>query len=395
MTEHVHFQAFEQASQPENLRFNDHPNWISTQDELAALVEHCLSCKVVAIDTEFERTSTYFANAGLIQLADGEQVYLIDPVALPDLSALAPLLSASEVVKVLHSMSEDVELLQHVCGVLPVNVFDTQLAATFLGLGVSMGYQRLVQAVLGLELDKSETRSDWLRRPLTDSQIAYAVQDTAYLIKLYAPLCSVLLQQGRLEQCFDECAYLIRQVDDARQQPELAYLKLRGAWALSKADQQLLQRLVMWRDALAIERNVPKSWVFSDALLINIVERPPKGPKDLYRLKGIKGASVKRFGQLLIEQLAQASEQALSPDLVLIDAPIKGRELDCYKRLKKIVARVAKQTGIPEQLLASRRHLEQVVVALVRQDKNTLPAFFLGWRKPLLAQALLDECRAA
>ena len=151
----------------------------------------------------------------------------------------------------------------------------------------------------------------------------------------------------------------------------------------------LLQDLVIWRDRCAVEHNVPKSWVFSDALLIEVVEKKPGNPKELYRFKGIKGRSVKQFGARLIQQLDQFERVVDGEhEFKCIDAPLRGRELELYKQLKKVVTKVAETSGLPAQLLASRKNLEQVVVTLFRQRSGELPAIFHGWRKAYLEAPL-------
>src|SRR5690554_2975724 len=149
-------------------------------DQNSVLAEHCrnwLQLSFVAIDTEFVRTETYFPIAGLIQVGDGRHAYLIDPLQITDWSALVQVLEEPSVVKVLHACSEDLEVFQHLCGALPAPLFDTQIAAAYLGMDFSMSYSRLVSSLLHVDLPKEETRSDWLRRPLSPEQLQYAVED--------------------------------------------------------------------------------------------------------------------------------------------------------------------------------------------------------------------------
>ncbi|KZY33929.1 hypothetical protein A3740_00815 [Oleiphilus sp. HI0068] len=358
-------------------------------NDAAALTEAiklCLNETVVAIDTEFMRTNTYFAAPGLIQIAAGEHVYLIDPLEVDDLSLLAPLLESESVVKVLHSMSEDIELLFHSTGARIKAAFDTQLAAAFLGLGPSLGYQKLVQEVLGHELDKSETRSDWLRRPLSDSQLAYAAKDVEYLLTLYSELQAQLSAKSFMAAVLEESASLVQQFFQSWDAPENAYLKLRGGCELKKVDQSLLKTLVMWRDDLAQSKNIPKPWVFSDTSLIQIAETHPEVLSDLKRIKDIQHKSIRRYGEELLEIIAEFSDSEI--DLRPIDRPVRGRELDYYQKLKAIVAQVAKDSGIAVQLLGSRKMLERVVINVRRHGDKSLPNEYLGWRKPWLAEKM-------
>lgn len=381
------------------------PVWVRSTQALEQVIEDCLSepsdssdsclpAKYVAVDTEFERTSTYFANAGLIQLATESQVFLIDPLEVQDIRPIAALLESESVIKVLHSMSEDIELLRNLCGVEPRAVFDTQLAATFLNLGTSMGYQRLVAEVFDIQLDKSETRSDWLKRPLSASQVEYAVKDTAYLRALYQTLSQRLNAKQLRSACMDECRFVISQIMDSWDNPDNAYLKLRGAWALPVDQQLLLKDLVCWRDATAVKQNIPKSWVFADAILISALEFNLQSPKELFRLKGIKSRSVRQFGDELMQRIQDFQvDSAALVDFERIEGPIKGRELELYKVFKSLVNKVAHQQDLPAQLLAARKHMEAAVVALYRKKQSALPAVFSGWRADYLAEPLMQATK--
>lgn len=362
---------------------------INDSEALSDFVELALKESVVAIDTEFMRTNTYFATPGLIQLAVANKVYLIDPLEIDDLTLLSPLLESESVVKVLHSMSEDIELLFHACHARMTKPFDTQVAAAFLGLGPSLGYQKLVFEVLGHELDKSETRSDWLQRPLSDSQLGYAAKDVEYLLVLYKALAVQLSEKGYLEAVLEESNALVQQFFQSWDKPEDAYLKLRGGCDLKRSNQALLRELVMWRDRVAQSKNIPKPWVFSDNNLITIADRKPSNLSELKRMKDIQHKSIKRHGEMLIDIIAdfQMSDENLRP----IDKPVRGRELDYYQRLKAIVAQAAKESGIAVQLLGSRKMLEKVVINVRRYGERTLPPEYQGWRKKWLAEKM---CKA-
>ncbi len=353
---------------------------------LSKVVELCLNETVVAIDTEFMRTKTYFAVPGLIQIAVSGQVFLIDPLSVEDLSILAPLLVTQSVTKVLHSMSEDIELLFHATGARLEAAFDTQVAAAFLGLGPSLGYQKLVHEVLGHELDKSETRSDWLRRPLSESQLAYAAKDVEYLLTLYSELQLRLNNKGYMDAVLEESGALVEQFFQVWDSPDSAYLKLRGGCELKKDDQALLKSLIIWRDALAQAQNIPKPWVFSDANLIQIAEKRPASVSDLKRINDAQHKSIRRYGEQLVDIVAKFNSPGAG--FRLIDRPVRGRELDYYQKLKAIVSQAGKESGIAVQLLGSRKMLERVVISVCRNGDKTLPTEYQGWRKPWLAERM-------
>lgn len=356
-------------------------------ERLSTLIAQWTHAEFLAIDTEFIRTNTFFAKPGLIQIADTQGVYLIDPIAINDLSPLKGVLENSGIVKIMHSMSEDVDLLFHSVGAHISSVFDTQIAASFLGIGPALGYQSLVSEVLEVELDKGETRSDWLRRPLRESQLHYAALDVIYLLKLYTKLKPRLQDAGYWDALFDESTFLIRQAVTNWKSPESAYLKLRGGWELSEASQRLLQALVMWRDGTAFKEDIPKPWVFNDAFLIEVARKPPVVPADLKRIKGMQIKSIKQFSERLMAEIESFS---YDPDMPfqLIDGPVNVDELSVFRRLKSAVANVSKETGIPTQLLGSRKMLESLVIHCARHTHQEYTLEYLGWRKEVLEKAL-------
>tara|TARA_R110002167_G_scaffold164939_7_gene361872 strand:- start:964 stop:2115 length:1152 start_codon:yes stop_codon:yes gene_type:complete len=379
----------------ENTITDNHPYILITdQNELPGLVSQWQKVEAIAIDTEFIRTHTFFAEPGLIQIADGQGVYLIDPVAIDDLSSLIPLLENPNVVKIMHSMSEDVGLLFHSVGAQINRVFDTQIVAAFLGIAASPGYQNLVLDVLSIELDKGETRSDWLQRPLSQSQLHYAALDVIYLLKLYRELKPKLEAAGYYDALFEETGFLIDQVVSAWNQPRLAYLKLRGGWELSHESQKLLQALVIWRDEIAFQENLPKPWVFNDAALIEIARIRPKNVIELKQVKDIKSKSYRQFSERLIA-VVNEFDGDLHSELQPIDAPVKGDELKLYKKLKAVISKISDETGMPAQLLGSRKVLESLVIHCYRNDNKCFTEEFTGWRLPLLGQQfkkiLFDE----
>ena len=356
---------------------------VTAQAQLIPLVEQWQSADVMAIDTEFVRTHTFFAEPGLIQIADSQGVYLIDPVEIKDLSGLIPVLENSKIVKVMHSMSEDVGLLFHSVGAQINHVFDTQIAAAFLGIGVSPGYQNLVSDVLNIKLDKGETRSDWVRRPLTESQLHYAALDVIYLLKLYHHLSPKLEESGFSQAIFEETGLLIDQVFSAWQQPELAYLKLRGAWELDDFSQCLLKTLVIWRDETALQENIPKPWVFNDAALIEIADLKPKNVIELKRIKNLKGRSYRQFAEPVVK-VVTTFDGTICADIQRVDAPVQGLELAMYRKLKTIVSAVSTETKIPAQLLGSRKMLESLVIHCFRNKNKEFTLEYSGWRLAIL-----------
>ena len=227
------------------------PDWIDTPDALRARLASPPA--VIGLDTEFIRERTYWPLLALVQVALGDDagdILLLDMLAPGMCEAFAPLLADTAVLKVMHSPSEDLVAFQRACGTLPTPLFDTQAAAALCGLGAGLGYQKLAAEVTGIALDKGETRSDWLRRPLSESQLRYAADDVRHLHALHRRLHADLLANGRLDWLAEDSA---RQLAAATsEEPERwPHLALRSAQFLDAAGQARLLRLLRWRELQA------------------------------------------------------------------------------------------------------------------------------------------------
>ncbi|MDQ2703187.1 MAG: ribonuclease D, partial [Pseudomonadota bacterium] len=248
-------------------------DWISNPAELAARL--AVAPPRVGLDTEFVRERTWWPKLALVQVALGDGgILLVDALAPGMNEALAAMLVDPAVTKVMHSASEDLVAFKHACGVVPAPLFDTQVAATLAGVAAGAGYQRLVQDMLGVSLPKGETRSDWMRRPLSASQLDYAADDVRYLFALHDGLEARLQSLGREAWLAEDCA---RMVDNARND-ELEpwpHLALRTAQFLDRDGQLRLLRLLRWRDAHARRADKPRSWILDNELAVALARHPP------------------------------------------------------------------------------------------------------------------------
>jgi len=354
-------------------------------DEMLDLMSQ-QSC--VAIDTEFVKVRTLHAQPGLLQFrARGiDRNILVDPLAVSEHGKLAELMENASLIKVLHSMFEDIGLLFRLTGQVPKNVFDTQIACAFLGYGTGLGYQRMVKEVLGKDVDKSEARSDWLARPLSDNQLSYAALDVEYLIEIYRKLSERLKERGLLQAVDEECVRLVKSSLESYFEPEKSYLKLRAGYDLKPVQQKVLQHLVMWRDAQAEKKNIPRPWVLGDSELISLAKTRPKHPKQLPQAGITSYKLIRRYGDTLVQIIRTATNNDESLDnFEMIERPLKGREINVYRQLKDRAKSVAQKNNIAPELLAPKRLLEQLVIQALRHKKQSLPDAFTGWRKPLLA----------
>ena len=333
-------------------------DWIDRTESLLEFVSHAPAA--FGVDTEFMRVNTFFPRLALVQLAFAERVALIDPLAATDLDALGAVLADPARTVVTHSASEDLEALATRLPRGIAQLFDTQIAAAFAGLGAGLGYQKLVREILGIELPKAETRSDWLRRPLSQQQIEYAAHDVIHLPSLQVTLAERVAQRGYTAWLAADCARLLER---ARQrepdmQPQIA---LRGAadWPLER--QALLRRVLIWRDATARRTDTPRPWILDDAAALDLSMRPPRDATELAeRTKGLRGLRSGLRAELadLLRRPLVADELAFEP---IPRAPSMA-EKTALAALKDAVATRARELDLPEGLLCSRRHLETLLV---------------------------------
>lgn len=340
------------------------------------------------MDTEFVRTSTFFPKAGLVQVADANDCFLIDPLTITDWSSFAALLDDQSVVKVFHACSEDFEVCHCLTGTIPSPVADTQIGAALASLGGIMGFQRLVKAVLGLDIDKGETRSDWLQRPLRDNQINYAVADVFYLHQCYQKLVVILTQMNRLSWWQEDCTRLMeagRISDDYSEQ----YRKIKLAWKLRPQEQYVLQQMCIWREKTTRLLNIPRSHLVADNVLWNIARYQPAHLGDLARagmklhLRQSHGAEVLAIIADAIAVADTAWPEALSQPLS-VDAGVY------LKKLKKIVTARAETIDIPADILVKKKTLEALLRSGYPRGPYTFPEVLTGWRK----NEIVDELSA-
>lgn len=364
---------------------------IEDQTALKLVCANARKHSVVMLDTEFVRVKTYYPQLGLIQLYDGEQVSLIDTVKIKELTPFIELLTDPDVTKVLHACGEDLETLLKVCGCVPEPMIDTQIMAAFLGHGLSAGFAQLTEHYLSVTLDKSESRTDWLARPLTKKQESYAAADVYYLKPLYEALLSLLTQTHWLTACLDEC----KQMSVKRQQvinKDKAYLQIKSAWKLSRKQLSLLQPLATWRLEKAQQINIALNFVIKEHELIKIAQLGLNSIDRLYQ-ESIDPYTIRRHGKTLVDIVTQAlrKTEAEYPEKIM---PINERTgyKKCFARLKDTVKTVAAQSGLPPELIASNKQLNQLLHWVWdEKEMGTLPELMQSWRKELIGELLYRQ----
>lgn len=363
------------------------PIWVDNNAQLAELCQRWQQQAAIAVDTEFMRSQTFYPHAGLIQIGDGKGCYLIDPLAVTDFSPLTELFIDANVVKVLHSCSEDLEVFQYLLGVIPTPLFDTQVAAAFCGHGLSVGYAGLLSAVLNIDLDKGETRSDWMQRPLSQSQLHYAALDVAYLLIIYGKQLQQLKSLQRLEWVLADCQRLI---DQAKIEVcvNSAYQKVRSAWKLSRRELAVLQALSRWREQEGRNRDIPRNRLLRENALWELAKRQPSELSQLFGVDGLHSRVVKTDGAVIL-QLIQAAQKI--PDEQLpepLPAPLPPTVSNTLKRVKAAVRELAESLNMAPEVLVRKKDYEAFMRSGM-QGHYEIPDRLRDWRYDVVADLML------
>lgn len=358
--------------------------WVADTSALASVVELIKRADWVAVDTEFRRRDTFYPQVALVQLATAQGCWLIDPLTLSDAAPLIELLTCPSVTKVLHSASEDLEVFEHWLGCLPTPLFDSQKAVAMIGRGFGLSYQALVAMYLDIEVDKEETQSDWLARPLSDAQLRYAAQDVTYLVQLYPTLLAQVAERDRVDWVLDEG----KRAETGGRGP---LAKFKSAWKLSASQQSALVKLVQWRELQARQRDKPRSWILADKTINSLVQRKPTSVRELAAVDGIGQGLVRRAGETLINLINSAPDADLEKVTSAFTRPAAGPVKSVAKQLAPALESMAEALGVNVEITLPSRELE-LIARIAAGEAYEQPSHWQGWRQqhfvvPLLAQA--------
>ncbi|WP_262695264.1 ribonuclease D [Kordiimonas aquimaris] len=355
---------------------------ITTTSELIKLCDRLKTAEFVTVDTEFLRDNTYYSKLCLIQIADDEDASAIDPLAEGiDLAPFFDLMANENVVKVLHACRQDLEIFVNMVGQLPRPIFDTQVAAMVCGFGDSVGYETLVNKLTGGQLDKSARYTDWSKRPLSDTQLSYAIGDVTYLRDIYRKLKSELEKTGRESWVAEEIAPLT--------EVGLYTIEPKEAWKRLKVRTNkprflgILQSLAEWREVEAQERDIPRNRVAKDEVLFEIAAHPPKDTSGLDKIRGVpNGFGRSRSGKNLMDALDRG-RNIPDDDLPQIarakPRPATPPMADLLKVLLKIKC---EQARVATRMIANASELEAWAA---EPEKIDLRAFH-GWRNDIFGK---------
>jgi ribonuclease D len=357
---------------------------ITTTQELADVCQRLAKHPYVTVDTEFLRETTFWPKLCVVQIASEEEAVAIDPLAEGiDLSAFFDLMADKNTVKVFHAARQDVEIIWNLAKIIPAPLFDTQVAAMVCGFGDQVSYGELAQAVAKVTLDKSSRFTDWSRRPLSDAQIAYAIADVTYLRDIYAFLRRKLEKTGRLPWLDDEMA-LLTAPSTYEQHPENAWERFRNR-ARKPRDLAVLMEVAAWREAEAQSRDVPRSRVLKDDVLIEIALAAPKTPEDLSNLRAFpRGMERSRAG---LDILA-AIHRGLARDPKSLPKLEKERRTSggaTVELLKVLLRQVSEAHGVAAKMIATVEDLEAIAA-----DDNARVTAMTGWRRDIFGEKALE-----
>ncbi|KGJ96111.1 ribonuclease D [Colwellia psychrerythraea] len=370
-----------------------HYQLIEDQLSLNNLCEQLAKAKVLAIDTEFVRTRTLYAKLGLLQVCDGELLALIDPLAIDDLSPFWQLLTNANITKVLHACSEDLEVFLTAGNCQPINLIDSQIMMSFLGHGLSLGYAAMVKHFTDIELDKSESRTDWIRRPLTDKQLAYASADVEHLFFLYPKLLAQLTESGFLAYAKLETQSMIDKKFTPVVESEM-YLNIKMSWRLNPKQLNSLKYLASWRFQQAQKRDLPIGFVAKDHTLMALAQSNPVSVGAMLNLEGAEALDIRHKGKAMLAVLNQADKAGIST------YPEKINRLDEYpgykqifKKVKAFLVNVGEQNGLAIENIASKKQINQFLTWQfdlngARNIDNKVE-LLSSWRDELFGQDLL------
>lgn len=354
---------------------------ITTDAQLAAFVDRASAFGAVAVDTEFMREKVYHPKLCLIQLGTDEEQVAVDPFAVRDTAPLVRLFSNPFVTKVFHACSQDIEVLLAYCGTVPRPIFDTQVALSYVSDRYQVGYAALVEEYCGVSLPKTESLTDWSRRPLDDAQLAYALDDVRYLPGIWRTMRAQLEERGRASWVEEE----FRRLEDKSayvHEPREAYRRVKRIGSLSRRQLAVAREVAAWRERRAAAVDRPRRWILSDEVVVEVAKRCPSSMEALLRVRGVAELDAGAQAQLL--EACRAGLACPAQDYPQVGH--RGRpslDAECVCDLMYALTRmVAERQGMASAVLASRDDLMAFL------DDRAASPLSSGWRHEVLGSVL-------
>ena len=371
---------------------------IESEQEMVARLEEARQLGRVAVDTELVWERTFYPALGVVQLGlSREGCYLLDAVALNgQLAPLGELLADASTVKILHDAGQDLTILQKASSspgarVSAINIFDTRVAAGFVGLASTVSLRDLLLDLVGIELDKTETRTDWLQRPLAETQVSYAEDDVRYLVDAHDELLRRAQERDVTEWLQEEMESLNNPALFEDRDPREEFRRVKGYGKMRGLDLATLRELTVWREAAARELDRPRGRVASDKLLLFLAQRQPTNLEDLGAVRSFRRRDIERHGQQILDAVSRA--HSLSEEEWPSGPPRQRHDRELEARCREAMARmreIGEARGIDPALVGTRADVR----GLVREGpEKEAPAnrFTRGWRWGFVGEALAGE----
>ena len=364
--------------------------FIQQQKDLENILQLMNCTSIYGLDTEFIKVDTLWPKLGVFQINVAEQVFLLDGTSL-DLSAFWEKLFKAQ-QNIFHACSEDIDLIYHYAQQKTLNnVFDTQVGLSFLGHGLQVSYQNALKQILDIDIDKDQTRSDWLARPLSPEQLSYAANDVLYLMDLSKSIQHQLAQKNVLDFALEDCRHLTYEI--GQETPlELLYLDM-GNYRHSRRQLMQLQQLAVWREKMVKALNYPRSFILKSSTMIDLVEKNPRNHFQLCNIKDIRQNIVRDYGKTILDLLNCLPEQAEWP--LRLVRPIRNSSKEMSENVDQVIQAVVQETDIPKEVLIRKKWMHALYQHVVfHNDEQDLPNYLLGWRYELLTQPLIKVLHA-
>jgi len=366
------------------------PELIESSAQMDALLEQLHGATLIAVDTEFFRETTYYPQLALVQIATDSLVACVDPLAFDAKPALKKLLLDDRITKIFHSCSQDLEVLFYYLGEAPHAIYDTQIANALLTEHHQIGYAALVENELGTILDKSQTRTNWLQRPLTQKQIQYAGDDVLYLYQLQHVLDIKLQQAGRKTWLEEDSEKLISNENSFQVDTGNLWKRVKGATRLNRNKLAIAQAIAVWREQLAQQKDRTRRKILADDIVVDLAFTAAESVTTLEQCLGNKYHFSSQEKQQLLEAIKTGSQtpSELCPDNRF--NALDNEQKSTLKSLQQLINNKAEELGISPAILSSRKELEQLILA---HDQTAVSVLSItqGWRMQCIGQQLLEK----
>lgn len=363
--------------------------WVREQDQLDEVIDALATCGRVALDTEFIKRDTYYPRLALVQLNTGDHIYLLDAPQL-QLGELWQALSQVDVA-IWHACGEDLGIFYLLSGCPPLtNIFDTQIALSYLTGQLQMGYQQALADQLEIHIDKEQSQSDWLQRPLSDEQERYAIDDVRFLPALYLQLEDKLKAQGLFDYVWADCQLYASDLYEAQQVEDDAMYLTMADYRYTSEQMAILKAVATWREGLARATNQPRTFVIKKQAVREIITEKPNSMRELAHKTTIHRSMLRLYGEELLKVIRDAKNLSPTEYPACLLPPYRSKNKVLSKAVQQAIDEHAKVLGIPANVLMRKKWLGQLYeVIAFDQDMSNLPQGLKGWRNEWVIQTLI------